>query len=137
MDSEDHRDFKDYLEQFPDGQFVALAHRRHQAEIVAYGRVLQRMAGERAMNIAAYSDDIDILEWLKTKGADINAPDSDGLTPMHSAALSNAVEVMEWLKAQGADVNARDSDGLTPMHHAEANNAVDATEWLRKNGGGK
>ena len=27
-DSEDARDFEDYLEQFPDGQFVALAQRR-------------------------------------------------------------------------------------------------------------
>ena len=39
VDSEDPRDFEDYLEQFPDGQFVALAHRRHQAKITAQGRV--------------------------------------------------------------------------------------------------
>ena len=32
-DSEDPPDIKDYLEQFPDGQFVALAHRRLRAKI--------------------------------------------------------------------------------------------------------
>ena len=136
-DSEDYRDFKDYLEQFPDGQFVTLAHRRLQARVANHGTaLLDQTDGEivTAVNLAASGNDVDVLEWLKAQGADINARGFSDQTPMHSAAQGNAVASMEWLKAQGADINVRASDGQTPMHSAVWGNAVASMEWLNAQG---
>ena len=133
-DSEDHRDLKDYLEQFPNGQFVRLVQRRLQARIDANGRTLLLMHGDEAMFVAARDNDIDNLEWLTAQGADVNARASDDKTPTHHAAAGNAVDAMEWLKARGGDINARDSSDETPMHHAARGNAVNAMEWLKAQG---
>ena len=130
-DSDDVRDFEDYLDQYPDGQFETLAHRRvAHAKVAARGKGLLNAWGHQAMSPAARDNDIEVLEWLAAQGADINAWNDEGETPMFSAAGGNAVDAMEWLKAQGADINARHEWGKTPMHRAAANNAVDAIRWL-------
>ena len=94
-DSEDPRDFEDYLHQFPDGQFVTLAQRRlAQAKIAARGRALLDERGNEAMHVAAQGNDIDLLKWLKSQGADINARTSYDWLPMHFAA--GAMPWMRW-----------------------------------------
>ena len=136
-DSDDHKDFKDYLEQFPDGQFVALAHRRQQAKLAAIGKfLLDSVDGNLslALHTTLLSNDIDLMDWIKGQGADINAAVIAGTTPMHSAAMGSALPAMEWLKEQGADINAPNSSGNTPMHAAAFKNAVDAMEWLKEQG---
>ena len=68
-------------------------------------------------------------------GADVNAKDKGGLTPLHSATLRNAVEIAEFLLNNGADVNAKNYyDGLTPLHIAVMRNAVEGVEFLLNNG---
>ena len=132
-DSENTRDFEDYLEQFPDGQFVTLAHRRRAD---AKGRALLDEHGEiDAIFLAARDNDIEVLEWLKAQGVDVHPQFSTtGHTPMHIAAMFNAVAAMEWLKAQGADINAQSDTGKMPMHWAAMFNAVAAMEWLKAQG---
>ena len=131
-----HQDFDDYLKQFPDGQFAVLAQRRLiHTKTATKGRALLHEFGSEAMNVAVRGNDIYVLEWLKTQGADINARGLFGQTPMHFAAENNAVDAMAWLKEQGADINARDSDDQTPMHTATESNAVDAMAWLKAQGG--
>ena len=129
-DSDDHKDFKDYLEQFPDGQFVALAHRRQQAKLAAIGKfLLDSVDGNLslALHTTLLSNDIDLMDWIKGQGA-------DGNTPMHAAAFKNAVDAMEWLKEQGADIYARDDLNQTPMHWAARGNSVNAMKWLKSEG---
>ena len=84
---------------------------------------------------AAGSNAVKAMRWLRDKGADINARDKYGNTPMHDAASANAVGAMEWLKAQGADVNAQTFYSDTPLHLAAKNGAVAAMNWLKVNGG--
>ena len=59
-------------------------------------------------------------EQTWTHGASVNAPDKDGVTPLHRAAESGDVELVKLLVALGADVNAATTAGWTPLHGAAA-----------------
>lgn len=59
----------------------------------------------------------DLARWLVAQGADIEAADSYGETPLHSRA-GHWQRSPEVLLELGADVSARDSRGNTPLHYA-------------------
>ncbi len=59
------------------------------------------------------------LEGCLDAGAEVNARDGSGFTPLHNAAGWSAnPAIIETLVAAGAEVNARDGDGDTPLHNA-------------------
>ena len=61
-----------------------------------------------------------IVRLLLQAGADPNAPDDNGLPPLHwGAENSNPMVVIHLLDA-GADLNARDNEGYTALHWAAA-----------------
>ena len=72
-------------------------------------------------------DDSVIAETLLDRGADIEARDASGATPLHTAALYGDISVSGALLTRGADINARaggeefdhsDYDLGTPLHLA-------------------
>lgn len=56
-----------------------------------------------------------MVTWLLAHGANVDARDSDGTTPL---SLTETVSVAALLLAHGADVNTRNKLGETPLHHA-------------------
>ena len=56
-----------------------------------------------------------VAEVLIAHGADVNAENANGMTPLQIAALYGKKAVAESLTVHGADVNARDPRGNTPM----------------------
>jgi hypothetical protein len=60
----------------------------------------------------------EVAELLLAKGADVNAKNNDGFTPLHSAAAQGHKDVAELLLAKGADANAKDKDGYIPLYWA-------------------
>jgi ankyrin repeat protein len=67
-----------------------------------------------------------ILGKRKSRGADIDAKDRNGNTPLHIASLCAHVHVVEALLSSGADILAINNEGGLPIHFAvsERNSAV-------------
>jgi ankyrin repeat protein len=68
--------------------------------------------------IAAQWGRAEVVEFLLSRGGDVNTQDSDGSTALHRAALCGHTNVIRLLLEHGADVNARDAYGCTPLHSA-------------------
>src|SRR3989338_3167952 len=79
---------------------------------------------------AAEKGDTKESERLIATGADVNAKDVSGLSPLHMAAVNGHKDVVELLLAKGADVNAKDGNGLNPLHTAAVNGQKDIVELL-------
>ena len=74
---------------------------------------------------AAMADDRAEIDHLVAYGADLNARDAGGCTPLHYAAYNNpAGEVARALFEAGADPEACDGYGQKPLNYAV--NAVNA-----------
>jgi len=85
---------------------------------------------EAAMHMAArLRDPLGHLTALLAHGADVDAFDINGRTPLHYAATPAAVRL---LLARGAAAVPVDSDGATPAHaFAREARSKALTEWLR------
>ena len=74
-------------------------------------------------------------EVLLKQGANANAQNNKGFTPLHFAAFEDASATAEVLLKQGANVNAKDNNaGGTPLHHAAVWDAFATAEVLLKQG---
>ncbi len=56
------------------------------------------------------------IDALKAKGADLNAKDNKGKTPLHDISVTANQEIVRYLVDQGADINAKDNAGSTPLN---------------------
>lgn len=71
--------------------------------------------GETALHAAACLDLPETLECLLDFGADIDAQDAAGMTPIHSAVEAGAIKSMYALMKRGADPTIKNVFGDTPF----------------------
>lgn len=76
--------------------------------------------GFTPMHLAAANGNREMVRFLLTAKADVNAKDNAGSTPMHQVAMAKGPhsDLIEMLLMHRAEVNARDKHGLTPLHYA-------------------
>jgi quinoprotein dehydrogenase-associated probable ABC transporter substrate-binding protein len=83
---------------------------------------------------AILAKDADRVRFLIKKGADVNARDSGGFSPLDTAARNRSTGLVEILLDAGADPNSVDADGFFPLLHAINRNHVPTIEMLAKKG---
>uniref|UniRef100_A0A3B3RYI9 Notch C-terminal domain-containing protein n=1 Tax=Paramormyrops kingsleyae TaxID=1676925 RepID=A0A3B3RYI9_9TELE len=88
-------------------------------DLVALGATLQAQTdglGETALHLAARYARADATKRLLDAGADANAQDRMGRTPLHAAVAADAQGVFQILiRNRATDLNARMDDGTTPL----------------------
>ncbi|MDE2767101.1 MAG: ankyrin repeat domain-containing protein [Chloroflexota bacterium] len=80
--------------------------------------------------VASYGANRSVVGVLLERGADIDARDNYGDTPLHTAIASDRLDVAVVLLENGADVDARDDFGDTPLHTAARVSKASAVEVL-------
>ncbi|HEV8717725.1 MAG TPA: ankyrin repeat domain-containing protein, partial [Candidatus Binatia bacterium] len=71
------------------------------------------------LHLAAYMGHRDVVEVLLSHGAEKEAKDSHGRTPLHFTSFwDHTVEAAERLLVHGSEADAREETGATPLHLA-------------------
>ena len=90
--------------------------------------------GTTALHIVTARRDLTWMEFLIGKGANVNARDFKGVTPLVSASNMNFIEGVELLVKYGAKVDESNNSGETPLITAVHNRNVPLMKLLLQAG---
>lgn len=103
-------------------------------EVFAKGGVdvnsVEQYSLRTAAHKAAFFGHANVIKYLATNKADLNAVDTDGDTPLHDAARFGHVAVVQELLNAGADKSIKNKDGKLPVNLAAANEKEDVVKML-------
>lgn len=85
------------------------------------------LGGLSALEFAARQGCVDCIPVLVEAGADVNAADPDGISPLLSAIINGHYDAAEVLLEKGANPNTADGTGRTPLYSAVDDHTMPAS----------
>ncbi|KAJ0974596.1 hypothetical protein J5N97_016561 [Dioscorea zingiberensis] len=86
--------------------------------------------GLTLLHLACQTADVGMVELLLQYGANVNATDLKGRTPLHHSIVKGRSVVTKLLLSRGADPHAVDMDGKNPLQHAMESGTIHDEEIL-------
>jgi ankyrin repeat protein len=93
---------------------------------------LMNPLGETVMHFLAVEDDLEGVQWLHARGADLNTKNKFGTPMLFEVAQVASEELFSWLVEHGADINATDAEGQDILEHLEQFDLEEEIRWVRK-----
>ena len=93
-----------------------------------------KTGAELSIHKAAEAGNIEAVKQHLAAGANVNAKDEDGATPLHLAYENGNGEVVKYLVEKGANLNAKTKGGQTLLHIAAYEGRNKTIELLVKKG---
>jgi ankyrin repeat protein len=89
-------------------------------------------AGWTALHFAAQERQAEIAKLLLDAGAEVDAQDQNGNTPLWRAvfATKDDPELIRFLLAAGADKKRKNKNGVSPLSQAKESSNPDKKKWL-------
>lgn len=88
----------------------------------------------KELGSAIADGDIAAVQTIISGGADINASNKDGETPLMIAALEGRIAVVKFLVEKGAHIDSIDGLGATPLLYAAEGGSLDVITFLVEKG---
>jgi len=76
--------------------------------------------GRMAIHYAADYGQLEVIEYLVSKGADINLPDKHGITPLLASIFEGHAKCVKYLLSKGAKKDGKAPDGSSYYDAAES-----------------
>ena len=92
--------------------------------MAAAGLGAPRGGDEEVTEAGDRNDPVDVMKALVDKGADVNAANDAGMTPMHYAVQRGVDRVIEYLASKGARFDVKNKQGRTPADLARGRTAT-------------
>ncbi|MDH5386401.1 MAG: ankyrin repeat domain-containing protein [Candidatus Aminicenantes bacterium] len=90
--------------------------------------------GQTPLHLAVQNGNQEIVEFLISQGADINARDSEGNTPLLTALAFKKTETAKFLLSKGADVRIKNAQDEPPVFLALMHGLSELVEPILDNG---
>ena len=90
----------------------------------AAGLGAPRGGDEEVTEAGDRNDPVDVMKALVEKGADVNAANDLGMTPMHYAVQRGSDRIIEYLASKGARFDVKNKQGRTAAELARGRTAA-------------
>ena len=92
--------------------------------MAAAGLGAPRGGDEEVTEAGDRNDPVDVMKALVDKGADVNAANDAGMTPMHYAVQRGVDRIIEYLASKGARFDVKNKQGRSPVDLARGRTAT-------------